>query len=429
MRLAFFVLLAAAAVLAVAAWRVRPLSVARGLGALEPPEAERLLAVLDTAEIDPESVRLVEADEPCERARASPLARWLRLDRATGRACVGVRKGRVESLRLHGARLRDLGPLAALPALRSVVVREGDLERIAAPPTGCAWRSLDVGRNRIGSIRGLEHCQDLTSLDVSQNQLRTMPALPPEVTDLVASGNPIADVSPLAGLDRLTTLVLRDSPLADLDAVPPLPALERLDLARSAIVEIDADTLTRWPKLTWLHLGSTPLATATGHFETASEMSDPGLRLGPTWVSVSQTPLAEQIRAAAVGRHDGRQRHPVADLPRGSGRWQGTRRSGRTWTGLRSRLDARGSAQWMTGAQSVTFDLDRGILATVTASVDAGRIRVYLREGDGYVYAEAIPGAPLELVGRLISGTDHYVFFLEAVGGRAEGIRWTARGG
>lgn len=114
----------------------------------------------------------------------------------------------------------------------------------------------------------------------------------------------------------------------------------------------------------------------------------------------------------------------VGRLPRGSGRTQGSRRAASTRTGIASGVSAEGSIRWMRGAQSIGFDVDAGLTVTVTASVERGRFRVYLRDGERYRWAEASPGEPLRLSGRLITGTSTYLFFAEAVGGRADGIRW-----
>lgn len=116
------------------------------------------------------------------------------------------------------------------------------------------------------------------------------------------------------------------------------------------------------------------------------------------------------------------------ELPRGSGRTQGTRRRARSGTGLASGLSAEGSMRWMRGARSIPFDVDAALMVTVTASVEQGRFRVYLGEGERYRWAEATAEQPLEISGRLLTGTSVYFFFAEAIGGRAEGIQWTVDG-
>lgn len=120
----------------------------------------------------------------------------------------------------------------------------------------------------------------------------------------------------------------------------------------------------------------------------------------------------------------------VAELPRGRGRVQGATRRGHVRRGFEKRVDVRGSMAWMRGARSLPFDTDAGLMVTVTASVERGRFRVYLRDPDaeGYRWAEARPGEPLRVSGYLMSGLKSYFFYVEAVGGRAEGVRWTVEG-
>jgi len=118
----------------------------------------------------------------------------------------------------------------------------------------------------------------------------------------------------------------------------------------------------------------------------------------------------------------------VSELPRGRGRVQGSRRRGRVRTGFSQSVGAEGTIRWIRGRHSVSFDTDAGLTVTATASVERGRFRVYLRDPDteGYRWAEARPGEPLRLSGRLISGLKSYFIYVEAVGyGRAEGVRWT----
>ena len=431
MRLALVLFLVAMAGLVVAAWWARPLSVARGLGRLDVDEGERLKAVLRAAAIPLTQVRFVETTgEPCSHQRTRSLARWLRLDRSTQHACVGIREGQVESLRLTGAALRELAPLAELAALRHAELRGGDLERIGRLPKDCRWETLDVSHNRLRQLEGLEVCTALTTLDVSHNRLRALPvAALADLETLDASGNPTSDLSPFEGLDRLKTLSLRGLPIFDASSIPSLPALERLELARTDIARVDADTLARWPRLQWLGLEATPLMRVNGAYDVDRPLNHPtllfakGLRMG-----VNETPLGERLGQTETADHDGTTRYHVDALPRGSGRWQGARRQGRSRTGFASALDVTGSVEWMTGAQSIGFESDRGLVVTVHASVETGRLRMYLAEGSGYVYAEAIPGRSLTLSGPLITGTSQYVMFAEAVGGRAEGIRWSVRG-
>ena len=430
MRLALLLLLAAMAGVVIAAWWVRPLSVARGLGRLGPEERDRLLAVLDAAAIPPGAVRLVETTgEPCTRMRSHMLARRFHLDRSTRSHCIGIREGRVVSLSLLGAALRELTLLGELASLRHVRLREGDLESVGRLPRACRWESLDIGRNRLSDLTGLEVCTRLTDLDVSQNRLQDLPiAALTDLEALDASENPVQDLASLSGLGRLTELSLRGHPLTDASSIPPLPAMERLELARTRIGSIDGGTVARWPRLRWLGLAATPLQQIASPFEVGGPPSSPQVRLaGGLQVGIRETPMAERLRREAEAAHDGRARHVVGRLPRGSGRWQGSRRSGRTRTGIGSTVEVSGAAEWMTGAHSIAFDVDRGLSVWVTASVQSGRLRIYLAQGDGYVYAEAIPGHPLTIQGRLIPGTERYVVFAEAVGDRAEGIQWSVR--
>jgi hypothetical protein len=78
------------------------------------------------------------------------------------------------------------------------------------------------------------------------------------------------------------------------------------------------------------------------------------------------------------------------------------------------------SAIWMHVIEPGVF----GPRATVEISVEQGRARAYLREGnDRYKYVEATPGKPARLEGDMML-LRVYRFMLEAVDGEAKGVSY-----
>ena len=414
-----------------AAWWAAPRSADGASG----PDAAALADLLYAAGLDASAVRLVEAEGPCERARPGRIARtvgrWL--GRTFDAGCVGVWDGRVVSVALEGATLADLRRLAPLPALRHVALRDGALRSLDGLDDRCPWRTLDVSGTALTGLDGLEACAHLETLDASRTPIRSVPSLAglEALTALDLSGTLVSDVSGL-GAPAIESLSLADTPVRSLDAVPALPALRQLRLEGTRLEALDLADLRRWPALAWVWLGRSPLARVEGAHAVDYALRDPVVRVSPDLgLSVAGTPFGDRLAAEARAAHDGTARHAAEGLPAMRGRWQGSTRESRTKTGLSTGLEARGTAEWLRGARTLAFGVDRGVVVTVEASVEAGRLRVYVGSGlgeSGIVYAEAIPGAPLRVSGPLLSVGRGYFVAVEAVGGRAEGVRWSVRG-
>lgn len=390
--------------------RSGPRSVAQRLSDLDHDEAAALLTVLAAASVAPSKVRFTETDGPCDRVRLGRVARWL--GRGLDHGCVGAEAGRVVSLALTGTRLTTLDALSALPALRHVAMRRGALRAIGTLGNGCReLRSLDASHNRLSSVTPLAMLERLDRLALSDND--------------------VSDVTALAGLG-IRDLDLSRNPIPSLDAVPALPALARLRLTGTRIASVDLADLARLPADVWVDLRRTPLEEVVGEHTVDRALADPTLRTpGGATLSVAGTPLGDRLTADALAHHDGTARHVTEALPRFRGRWQGSRRRGRTQTGFVTRIDQQGEADWLRGVRTLAFDIDRAVSVTVTASVERGRLRIYLQSGPGdeaFVWADAVPGRPLHVTGPLISMGRRPFVAVEAMGGRAEGIRWSVRG-
>ncbi|MDA0166898.1 leucine-rich repeat domain-containing protein [Solirubrobacter ginsenosidimutans] len=93
-------------------------------------------------------------------------------------------------------------------------------------------RTLDLGHNALTAVPDLSALTQLEILYLHENALTALPALPPSLTYLNISENPLRDVE-LGSLPNLIELRMLD---LDLDAFPdvaPLPALRELHLRRN----------------------------------------------------------------------------------------------------------------------------------------------------------------------------------------------------
>jgi Leucine-rich repeat (LRR) protein len=184
-------------------------------------------------------------------------------DDPTGGGALATWCGRsLEELRLAGNQLACLAPLRGC----------------------CVLRTIDVGRNRLTSLQGLEGAPLLQSLLAPHNLLATFePSLLagwPLLQRLDVSSNRLGGVLPrLPPMLHLHTLSLSDNALTGLD--PPragaLPQLARLDLSFNEFEDTGllAD-LARLPDLAELQLHDTPLAASPGYAAAVARLL-PGL--------------------------------------------------------------------------------------------------------------------------------------------------------
>ena len=437
-------------------------SVQGGGFSLPASEVEAVEELLADAGVAPQRVRVVETspEQPCwSYDHWSRLDVWLRVYRRFGRFsgrinCLGIDRGRVVSLSLVDTELADLYPLTRLPDLRSLYLSGNRIEHLDSTPKPCQWTYLSLESNGLIDGAALADCTQLETLDISHNRLTTLPSLQalerlekldasnneitavtglashPSLQQVNLYGNRLTTLDAIAGLPRLDYLNVSGNMLETLDGLRDLPALRRLEAGSNRIAAVDVEGLTAFPGLRAVGLSGNNIRAVPPGFAYDARTATLRPEGGAPELDLRQNPVAEGLEADAVARHDGTAIHHVAELPRGRGRFQGSTRRGRERNGvLSSGLDAQGTAVWFDGAQSISFDLHRGISVTATASVEKGRLRLYLEDADGgYRYAVAIPGKPLRISGPLISLGRGYFIYLESVDGRVEGLRWTVSG-
>lgn len=448
-------------------WYTRHPTVEAILGgkiALPAAEVEALETLLADAGVAPRAVRVVEVDPdiPCwwpdYRNRLDAKLRVYRQFGRFGDNCLGIDREQVVSLSLVNTRLADTTPLARLPALRHVQLRDGRIETLASVPKGCRWSHLILSQNTLTDLKPLAACTALTNLDVSFNRLTALPDLRrldqlerldarqnaltdvaglaehPSLTWIDLSANRLTHVDGLAGLPWLETLHLGSNALSSLKGLHNLPALRSLYAYANRLQEVEPEALAGLPALLHVNLDGNLLRSMPPGYTYTGRGLRPFVihpEAGTTpKVEVNNTPLAEALTNQALAAHDSKQVHSVDQLPHGRGTTQRTTRRGRSSGGLLSDgLDYEGTIGSLSGTYSTSFSgLSRQISVQVTASVESGRLRVYLAGSQGgYYYAEAIPGKPIDMSGLLISGTNYFIYF-ESVGGTANGIRWTAKG-
>ena len=99
---------------------------------------------------------------------------------------------------------------------------------------------LEATGKNISSLQGLEYCENLKELYLSDNQISSVHYLSSltNLTKLNLGANKIRDVSPLASLDKLTELDLYVNSIEDISPLSSLTALTNLYLFRNQISDI-----------------------------------------------------------------------------------------------------------------------------------------------------------------------------------------------
>ena len=132
---------------------------------------------------------------------------------------------------------------------------------------------LEAGNANIRDLTGLEHANNLTSLDLGYEK----------VANEWRNSNAVTDLSPLAGLTQLTFLHLPGNSVSDISAVADLTNLTRLNLWGNSVS--DLSPVERLTKLTELWLGDNNIS------DLSPLVANTGLGSGDT-VNVQSNPLS-----------------------------------------------------------------------------------------------------------------------------------------
>jgi len=146
--------------------------------------------------------------------------------------------------------------------------------------------SLSAAGRNIADLTGLEHCTNLTDLDLDWNQISDISPLAglTNLTGLYLWGNQISDISPLAGLTNLTGLYLWGNQISDISPLANLTNLTELDLSYNQISDIEP--LAGLTTLTWLDLSYNQIS------DIEPLVNNPGLSEGD-YVDLTDNPLSE----------------------------------------------------------------------------------------------------------------------------------------
>ena len=429
-------------------------------------EVVALQELLTASGVPSYKVRVVRttSDEPCWYAGWHPVDRFLRIDRRFGKFgenCVGIDGDQVVSLSLVHHQLESTKGLDGLENLQSIQLREGRIKQFAAVKNMAAWRYLNLQSNALEEMGALEKCTGLEFLDVSFNSITALSGFEqmtrlerlaadnnnltfitglrdhPSLKQVVLTNNKLDSLSVISGIRHLELLHFSGNTISSVDGLVDLPALRSIHLGTNPITSINKNSLDEMPLLRHLALYQTGIYALPDGFSynitsawNAELVSTDGRQIR---VDISGTPLAESLANTQAAENESSlaagEVIQVESLPEGRGRVQGASQRGSSGGLLSQSVNYQGEMDWLDGTYNVGFDaLNRSVGVTVTATVQTGKLRVYLKNSQGgFYYGQAAPDAPLEMSGYLLTGTSTYFVYFESVDGRAEGISWTIR--
>ncbi|MDP2305739.1 MAG: hypothetical protein Q8P18_06900 [Pseudomonadota bacterium] len=402
-------------------------SFATARGSVTPGDAAALDALLLAAGRAPADLKIL------------PVGAWSSSDEAA----VVIEAERVTCLRLRGAGLASMAPVAPLDALRELDLSQNRIERLEGLGAASALEVLNLRGNALVGLGGLDAASALRWLYVDDNRIASTAGLAslPALADLSLNGNQLTTIDGLASRGALTGLYLERNQLASLDGVHDLPVLATLAAGGNRIVQVDA--LRGLPKLRNLSLAGNRLvdvavlatlpALAFVDLERNLVRSPPVLtaevKLAGNPVDGSAAaPSAPGAGDPTVGAGEGAIEGTAAALPERTGHVLfGSARTSAGGAGSR----ASGRMGKLVGTVCPEFGervLPQRVRATV--SVESGRVRLWLRDGENYRWRLAEPDRPAILEGAPIRsaharmGEPRGLVCVEAVGGEARGVEY-----
>ncbi len=138
-------------------------------------------------------------------------------------------------------------------------ITAADAEAVRRLDLNLEWERYTAGWMPIKDLGGLEYFKNLEYLDLSDHAITDVTPLAGlnKLTLLALGGNPIADIAPLAGLTNLKALILSGCAAQDYSPLANLTSLELLMLNNSTIT--DATPLASLINLTRLYLAGCEL--------------------------------------------------------------------------------------------------------------------------------------------------------------------------
>lgn|GEM_PF-1867934 len=413
-----------------------------------------LWAMLTGCKPDPAVYRHLEAEDAARLDTVLESAGLTREDLSgdTPKVVAHSLDGRLRDLFLQSApKLSTLGWVSELDGLEELRVVGAELPRLDGLSPPCSLRRLRLGRNGLEDLSALEACEQLEALWIVEEPLESLVTLPalPNLRELYIDEVALEDLAGMPGRDSLETLLVRNAGLKSLRGVGRLPRLRTLDVQRNELESFAG--LGDLPALEKVHAARNRLTDASGLDRLPSLVevdlrlnrleTFPAVALRGDAPKITDNPGAEayfvaQARAEADARRRAREAEQpdghLTELPERRGSVRGTRGS-LSWSGRSVSGDgsiARLEGMWFVELHELdpanVIDPHKNAESVrATVSVESGRLRViFAEQSTGYAYKDVSPGEPASVRARLVESSFAIGFFVHAVDGVSEGLRY-----
>jgi dynein assembly factor 1 len=159
-------------------------------------------------------------------------------------------------------------------------------------------KALYLHSNGLQKIENIEHLEELRCLFLQQNAITVIQNLPTSLVQLDLSENNISTVQNLSHLLNLTTLNLSKNQLADADSIQHLTectSLTSVDLSHNQLVGKDiVDTISGIEQLKSLNLAGNPVCTKVAYFRKKMIVANKSLRYLDRPIFDDERALAEE---------------------------------------------------------------------------------------------------------------------------------------
>ncbi|KAL3690823.1 hypothetical protein R1sor_004474 [Riccia sorocarpa] len=169
-------------------------------------------------------------------------------------------------VRLTAALISALNNGADLATITSLILPHKDLDQLMGLDVCERLTRLDLSDNRLSSLEGITLCTKLTWLSVAGNQLSSLKGVEnlTKLTVLNASKNEITSMTEVVGLTELRALILNDNEITSIPKLDRLANLNTIVLSRNPIRNLGnfASKLVSLKKLSMSHCQVQLIGTA-----------------------------------------------------------------------------------------------------------------------------------------------------------------------
>lgn len=320
----------------------------------------------------------------------------------------------------------DLAAFSKLEVLHLIA----SISTLDVLPEACGLTELRLASNGLGDLGPLARCRNLERLWIVDEGVPSLGSVPPlaNLKALYVDRTPLSSLSGVGNRPALETLLINRAGLESLEGLDALPKLRTLDLSKNRLA--DASALDRITTLEDVNLADNELGTFPA---VALRAEIPKISGNPGADKVRQADFDKRIATQKAQERAERKLDFSDALPPVKGT---TRRASKSvsWSGRA--VEGKGAIGELSGTTMVQLrkfsptdvlsSSKRPEERRFEFTVGAGKARIYFGREPGPVpYVDVEPGAPRVVRTSMVAGDRWVGFFVEAVDGPVENLRYT----